>query len=155
MTTVLLLSLLIGIVTGLRSLTAPAAVSWSAYVGRLNLAPTSLAFMGYLWTPWIFTVLAVVELITDQLPTTPSRTAPVGLGARIFSGALCGASIGASQGLLAGGLIAGVVGAIAGTFGGHAFRAWLAALFGNDRPAALIEDAIAILGAWLVVSSVR
>ena len=38
-----------------------------------------------------------------------------------------------------------------GTFGGHAFRARLAAAFRNDRLAALIEDAVTIAGAVLVV----
>jgi uncharacterized membrane protein len=52
--------------------------------------------------------------------------------------------------MLAGGA-AGVIGAIVGTLGGHAFRARLAASFGRDLPAALIEDAIAVLGAVLVV----
>jgi uncharacterized membrane protein len=52
-----------------------------------------------------------------------------------------------------GGLFAGIVGAIIGTLGGHAFRARLAAAFKKDLPAALIEDAIAIGGAWLIVQS--
>jgi uncharacterized membrane protein len=151
--TTLLLSFLIGIVAGLRTMTAPAAVSWAARLGWLKLAPTGLAFVGFAYTPWIFTVLSLVELVTDQLPTTPSRTVPVQFGARIVMGALAGAAIGAGHGALVGGLIAGVVGAIVGTLGGRAFRARLATAFGSDRPAALIEDAVAIGGAVLVVMS--
>jgi uncharacterized membrane protein len=145
------LPLLIGVIAGLRSMTAPAAVSWAARVGRLNLAPTGLAFLGYAFTPWILTALALAELVADQLPGTPSRTAAVGFGARILTGALSGAAIGASGGTLVMGLIAGMLGAIIGTLGGHAFRARLAAAFGSDRPAALIEDAIAIGGAFLIM----
>jgi uncharacterized membrane protein len=149
--TVLLFSLLIGVITGLRAMTAPAAVSWAAHFGRLNLTPTPLAFMAYAWTPWIFTALALVELVTDQLPTTPSRTVPSQFGTRIAVGALCGGCIGASSGALVLGLIAGAVGAVIGTLGGRAFRAQLAAMFGSDRPAALIEDAIALGAAFLIV----
>ena len=46
-----------------------------------------------------------------------------------------------------------LVGAVLGTLGGRAFRARLAAAFGSDRPAALIEDALAIGGALLMVSA--
>ena len=151
--TTLVLALLMGVVTGLRAMTAPAAVSWAARVGRLELADTSLAFMGFAYTPWIFTALALVELVTDQLPTTPSRTVPVQFGTRIVVGALCGGAIGAGTGALALGLVAGLLGAVIGTLGGRAFRGWLAGAFGSDRPAALIEDAMAIGGAFLIVVS--
>ena len=67
------LALLIGVIAGLRAMTAPAAISWAASLGFLNLEGTWLAFLGYRWTPWIMTVLAIGELIGDQLPTTPSR----------------------------------------------------------------------------------
>ena len=139
-----LLAFFIGIVAGLRSMTAPAAVSWASYLGRLHLGGTWLAFLGYRWTPWILTLLALGELVVDQLPFTPSRTAPLGFGGRIVTGALSGAAVGTAGGTMLGGAIAGVVGAVVGTLGGHAVRAWLATALGNDRPAALIEDAIAI-----------
>jgi uncharacterized membrane protein len=149
--TVLLLSVLIGIIAGLRAMTAPAAVSWAARLGWPNLAPTSLAFLGYAFTPWILTALALGELVTDQLPTTPSRTVPVQFGTRILSGALSGGAIGAASGQLVVGAIGGAIGAVIGTLGGRAFRARLAASFGRDRPAALIEDAVAIGGAFLIM----
>jgi uncharacterized membrane protein len=152
--TAFVLPLSIGVIAGLRAMTAPAAVSWAARLGWLNLAPTSLAFLGYAFTPWIFTVFALGELITDQLPTTPSRTVPVQFGTRIVVGALTGAAIGAHGGSLATGAIAGIIGAVIGTLGGRAARGKLAAAFGQDRPAALIEDAVAIIGAWLIVASI-
>jgi uncharacterized membrane protein len=154
-TTTLVLPLLIGIIAGLRAMTAPAAVSWAARLGWIDVSTTGLAFMGYAWTPWIFTVFALGELVTDQLPTTPSRTVPIQFGTRILVGALCGATIGASGGSLVTGAIAGIVGAIIGTLGGRAGRGWLAGVFGSDRPAALIEDAIAIVGAYLIVTAAR
>jgi len=152
--TVLFLSILIGIIAGLRAMTAPAAVSWAARLGSLNLAPTSLAFLGYAFTPWILTALALGELVTDQLPTTPSRTVPVQFGTRILSGGLSGGAVGAASGQLVVGVIGGAIGAVIGTLGGRAIRARLAASFGRDRPAALIEDAVAIGGAFLIMLAV-
>jgi uncharacterized membrane protein len=43
---VLLLAVLIGVVDGLRTFTAPAAISWAAHLGWLQLGSTPLAFMG-------------------------------------------------------------------------------------------------------------
>ena len=149
-----ILAFLIGGVAGLRAMVAPAAVSWAAHLGWLPLQDSALAFLGYAWTPWIFTIMALGELVTDQLPATPSRTVPAQFGARIVSGALCGAAIGATGGSLVGGLVAGVIGAVVGTLGGAAVRGRLSAAFGSDRPAALIEDAVAIIGAWLIVQAV-
>ncbi len=150
-TTAIVLPLLIGVIAGLRAMTAPAAISLAARAGRLDLSTTSLAFLGYAYTPWIFTILALVELVTDQLPTTPSRTVPIQFGTRMLMGGLTGGAIGASGGALVIGVIAGIVGAVIGTLGGRAFRARLAAAFGSDRPAAVIEDLVAIGGAFLIV----
>ncbi|MBD9444221.1 DUF4126 domain-containing protein [Rhizobium sp. RHZ01] len=150
----LLLAFLIGIIAGLRAMTAPAAVAWAAALGWLDVSQTPLAFMGYRWAPWVFTLLAVVELITDQLPSTPSRKVPMQFAARLIMGGLAGATIGVTGVSLIGGLIAGVVGAAIGTFGGAAARGKLAAAFGKDTPAALIEDAVAIIGALIIVGAV-
>jgi uncharacterized membrane protein len=150
---VYLLALLLGVLTGLRTMAAPTAVSIAARLGWLDLSGTWLAWLGYAWTPWILGLFAIGELIADQLPSTPSRKAPVGFTARVLAGMLAGGAIGAADGSMIVGVIAGVIGAIAGTFGGYAMRMRLAKAFGRDRPAAFIEDAIAYLGAALVVSA--
>ena len=150
-----LLAFLIGVIAGLRSMTAPAAVSWAARLGWLHLENTGLAFLGYVATPYILSVLAVGELITDKLPKTPSRKSPMPFIFRIVVGALCGAALGATSAGLIGGLLAGILGAVAGTLGGYEFRARLVrAIGGKDLPIALLEDAIAIGGAALIVSRV-
>lgn len=151
----LVLALLIGIVAGLRAFTAPAAVAWAAYLGWLPLSGTPLAFMGSVWAVGILSVLAIVEYVTDQLPTTPSRTVPMQFGARIVVAAASGAAIGAPSGWLIAGGIAGIVGAVIGTYGGHAARARLATAFRKDAPAAFIEDAVAILAAFFIVMVFR
>jgi uncharacterized membrane protein len=149
--TAIVLALLMGVIAGLRTMTAPAAVSWAASLGRLGALPAVLAFVGYPPTRWIASALALAELVVDQLPSTPSRTLPVPFGARLVSGALCGGCIGAGRGTIVAGLIAGLVGAVIGTLGGHTVRMRLAARFGSDRPAALIEDVIALAGAFIIV----
>jgi uncharacterized membrane protein len=149
--TMLVSSLLIGVVAGLRALTAPAAVSWAARLGWLDLAATPLAFLGYAFTPWIMTVLALGELVSDKLPTTPSRKLPAPFAGRILSGALCGGAVGAAGGALVVGAITGAIGGVIGTLGGHAFRARLATAFGRDLPAALLEDVVAVGGAALIL----
>jgi uncharacterized membrane protein len=147
-----LLAFLIGVAAGLRSMTAPAAVSWAARGGWLHLENTWLAFLGYSAMPYILSVLAIGELIADKLPKTPSRKAPPGFIGRIVTGALSGAAL-AAPGNIPGGLAAGALGAVAGTLGGYEFRVRLVrATGGRDLPIALLEDAIAIGGAALIVS---
>ena len=149
------LAFLIGVIAGLRSMTAPAAVSWAAQLGWLRLENTGLAFLGYAATTYILSVLAVGELIIDKLPKTPSRKAPVPFIGRIVIGALCGAAVGATSANLIGGLLAGVLGAVAGTLGGYEFRARLVRVIGGkDLPIAVLEDIIAVGGAALIVSRV-
>jgi uncharacterized membrane protein len=148
-----LLAFLIGVIAGLRSMTAPAAVSWAARLGWLHVENTWLAFLGFAATPYLISVLAIGELIGDKLPNTPSRKSPVGFIGRILTGGLSGAAIGATGASWTAGLIAGVIGAIAGTLGGYEFRVRLVkATGGRDLPIALLEDAIAIGGALLIVS---
>ena len=144
---------LIGVTAGLRSLTAPAVVSWAARIGWIDVSNTWLAFLGYAATPYVLSVLALAELVADKLPKTPSRKAPPGFAARLVTGALCGAVLGAAAGSWLGGLIAGAIGSVAGTLGGYEFRVRLVnAIGGKDLPIALLEDLIAVGGALLIVT---
>lgn len=148
-----ILALVIGVVAGLRALTAPAAVIWAAGTGFLDISATWLAFLGFRWTPWIISSAAIGELVNDKLSTTPSRKILSQFTVRIVMGGLSGAVIALSVGNWVGGLIMGVVGAVVGTYGGDALRSSLAKLLGKDLPAALMEDLIAILLAVIVVIS--
>src|ERR1700693_1529362 len=96
MAEVLLLAFLIGVIAGLRALTAPAAVAWAGF-GRGILHNTPLSFMGRLPAALVFTVLAVLELVNDKRPSTPSRLAPPGLIVRIVTGGLSGACLAAAD----------------------------------------------------------
>lgn len=151
---VLLLAFFLGLVAGLRSLTAPAVLAWAAHHDWLNLHNSSLSFMTSTATMAIFVALAVGELIADQLPFTPSRTAPPGLIARILMGALCGAGIAVagSQSIPLGAVI-GITGALVGTYGGYSVRTRLVpALKVPDLVIAMLEDIVAIGGALFIVT---
>ena len=151
---VLLLALGIGIVAGLRSLTAPAAVAWATHLGWLDLHGSPLAFMASTVAVAVFSLLAIGELIGDKLPKTPRRTAIAPLLARIFSGALCGACLGAAANrspLLIG--LLGGIGGVIGAFAGYEIRRRLVSqLHLRDVAVALFEDVIAIGLAFFIVS---
>jgi uncharacterized membrane protein len=151
----ILLAFLIGMFAGLRSLTAPAAVSWAAYVGWLKL-DGPLGLFGHVASVAVFTVLAIAELVADKLPKTPARTELLGLGARIVTGSISGAAVAAAGGQPAVlGAVLGAAGGIAGAFGGFQARTRLVKDLGTrDFVVAVLEDAIAVVGSLLVVSHV-
>jgi len=149
----LVFAFLIGFFAGLRSLTAPAATAWAVHLGWLKLQGP-LALMGSIPSVAIFSLLAVVELVADKLPKTPSRTAPPGLIARIIMGGLTGAcvAVGGGKGTLSGAVL-GIVGGVVGCFGGYEARTGLVkALHTPDISVALVEDLVAIAGSLWVVS---
>jgi uncharacterized membrane protein len=151
---VLALAFGIGVVAGLRSLTAPAAVSWAAHLGWLDLQESPLAFMGSTIAVLILSTLAIVEYVTDLLPTTPRRTLPGPLITRALMGALSGACLCASaHRSLAPGAVLGGLGGVIGAFAGYQARTRLVqALKVKDRVIALSEDLVAIVLAWLLVA---
>jgi uncharacterized membrane protein len=150
---VLLLALGIGIVAGLRAMTAPAVVAWAAHLGWINLAGSSFAFMGSKWAVGIFTLAALGELVSDQLPKTPARTTAGPLTARIVMGALTGACLAISGGAsLALGVLLGALGSVIGTFAGYRARVGLVKSLGvPDIAVAIPEDLVAIGLALLLV----
>ncbi|MBO0864398.1 MAG: DUF4126 family protein [Mycobacterium sp.] len=150
---VLLLALLIGVVAGLRSVTAPAVVAWAALLKWVNLDGTWVSWLGHPVTVAVLTFLAVLELVADKLPRTPLRTAAVSFIARIILGAFAGAVVGTAWGYTWGGLGAGVIGAVLGTLGGYEARTRLAAARDDhDLPIALLEDAVAVLGGFAIAA---
>ncbi len=143
----------IGIVAGLRSMTAPAAVSWAAHLGWLNLAGSPLAFMGSTAAVALLSLAAIGEYVVDKLPKTPRRTLPPSLAFRVVTGGLSGACLCASAGqsLLVGALLGGAGGVIGG-FAGYEARTRLVRGLGvKDILIALPEDLVAIGLAYFLV----
>ncbi len=147
------LALAIGVVAGLRSLTAPAAVSWAAWMGWIDLDGSPLSLLGSTVAVVGLSLLAVAEYVADLLPSTPSRTTAGPLIARIVLGAVSGAALtAAARSPLAGALL-GAAGGLIGAFAGYQVRTRLvAALRIRDKWIGLAEDLAAIVLAFVIVS---
>ncbi len=150
---IIVFALLIGVVAGLRALTPPAAVAWGAFLGWLPVEGTWAQWVGHPVTVGVLTVLLVVELVTDQLPATPSRKVPPQFIARLVTGAFAGAVIGAGWHHTFLGIGAGMIGGVLGTLGGYEARSRLVARNGGrDLPIAITEDVVAVLAGFAVVA---
>jgi len=143
------LASLIGGVAGLRAFTPVAAISWAAWLGWIDLGATPLAFLGNIVAVIILSLIAVGELVGDQLPATPSRKVPMQFGARIVMGAVAGALLMPASWII--GAVLGAVGAVVGTLAGAEARTRLAASFDRDLPGGLLEDGLAVIAAFLIV----
>lgn len=153
--TILILAFCIGMIAGLRALTAPTVVAWAAHLGWINLTGTPLSFLSSPITVGILTLLALGEIANDKRATTPSRKIPPQFITRIVMGGFAGAALGLAHQSLVLGLIAGAIGAVAGTLGGATVRGALARAFGKDLPAALLEDCVAVFGGLCIVYLAR
>jgi uncharacterized membrane protein len=150
---VLLLTFGIGLVSGLRTFSGVAAVTWAAHLGWINLSGSPLAFMGSRWALVLFSILALAEYVFDQLPSTPARTIPTQVIARLVTGTLSGACLAVTGGIsILMGVIAAVVGILVGTYGGYHTRVGLVrSLKVPDIAVGVPEDLIAIcLGLFIV-----
>lgn len=148
---VIVLALLIGVIAGLRALTAPAVVAWGAFLGWIDVDGKWSEWVAHPITVTVLTIFLLVELVTDQLPNTPSRKVPPQFVARLVTGGFAGAVIGSAFFHTFSACGAGVIGAVIGTLAGAALRARAAAASdGNDRPGAFGEDVLAVGGGFLV-----
>jgi uncharacterized membrane protein len=141
---VLINAFLLGTASGLRALLGLTVVSWAARLGYIHLDHTWLAFLGFAFTPYILSLMAIGELVNDKLPKTPRRLIPPQFITRVVTGSLCGIALGLATNHWIAGLLAGAAGSVVGTLGGAKARGFLAKLFGRDLPAALIEDLAAL-----------
>ncbi|GAA3747322.1 DUF4126 domain-containing protein [Terriglobus aquaticus] len=153
------LVLLLGILTGLRTMTPIAVVCWFAYLpaaipgDRVLMLTGWRSFTSYVVSPILFTVLALGEYIGDKLPNTPSRTSSVGLIGRILFGVFVGVLIAPRVGghhYLKG--FTGGIGAVLGTYGGWWVRTRLAARVGKDWPIANLEDWFTIFASIMILN---
>ena len=148
---VIVLALLIGVIAGLRAMTAPAVVAWGALLGWIDVDGKWSEWVAHPITVTVLTIFLLVELVTDQLPKTPSRKTAPQFATRLIMGAFAGAVIGSAFFHTFSSLGAGIVGAVLGTMGGAAVRERFAsARDGQDRPGAILEDVVAVGGGFLI-----
>ncbi|MFZ1221285.1 MAG: DUF4126 family protein [Chthoniobacterales bacterium] len=144
----------IGLVAGLRTFLAPAAIVWAVRVSWLNLHDSPFTFMESNLAVVGLSIGALGELVADLVPSIPRRTAVAPLLARLLSGAFCGACLGASANRsLAAGAVCGGICAVIGAFAGYEIRRRLVTkLRVKDIVTALSEDFVAFSLALLFVS---
>lgn len=148
---VLLFALLIGLIAGSRTFTAPAVMSWAGFLHWIHIDDKWSWWMAHPVAVAILSVLAVGELVSDKLPKTPARTTPPQFIGRLITGGFAGAVMGSAWHYTWSSLGAGVVGAVLGTLAFYEARKHLvAATGGRDRPIALVEDVIAVGGGFLI-----
>ncbi len=140
----------IGVVAGLRSMTAPAALGWAAGTDRIHLRKSPISFLTTDKFSRTAAVLALGEMVADKTPWIPSRLAPASLSWRLISGGFCGAAISLSAGEnLVQGAAMGALGALIGSLGGYSARR-----ASGSVASALLEDGVAVATAGAVLSSV-
>jgi uncharacterized membrane protein len=140
---------LLGVTTGLRSMTPMAVVCWFAYLGYLPVSGTWAGWTASLWVAIVWTVLAVAELVADKLPHMPDRISRWPLLWRLLMGGMAG-SIAASALVGPGieGVLLAVIGTLLGAFGGYMIRREVVQETGvKDWQFALAEDAFTIAAA--------
>lgn len=146
-----------GIVAGMRSLSAPALVAHKLAALQPDPLPGSkLHFMASPKTATVLTVLAGGELIGDKVPSAPDRTEIQPLSFRIASGAVCGAALSEAEGKQVKlGAVLGGLGAVVGAYAFFRLRHWLTHEQSVPDPlVALVEDALAIgAGLWTLNES--
>ncbi len=135
----------LGMIAGMRSMSAPAFVSdHLRHAQSPALSQSPLAFLGSAKTATAFKVLALGELVGDKLPFVPARTAPGPLTGRLVFGGMCGAALCVAEDEpLAAGMVVGAIAALASSFGFYHFRRRLGQVTKLPDPAiAVAEDAL-------------
>jgi uncharacterized membrane protein len=149
-------ALQIGLIAGMRTLTAPALVSDRfTRNGGEALAETPLCCIGSREVDTLLKVLAIGELIADKTPWIPDRTTPPALIGRTLSGAFAGATLSAAEGERAEvGAVLGGIGAIASTYGMYHLRRRLKEQTNLPEPLlGLMEDLVAVGAGALIVKT--
>ena len=135
---------LMGVVTGMRSMTALAVLCWFAWLGRLPETG---------WAAWSATAVAAIvfglcalgEYAGDLSPRAPSRTAAFPMTVRLLFGGVAGALCAhALSEPVVGGALFGVGGVLIGAYGGVRVRVWAASKVGRDWPVGVAESAVAL-----------
>lgn len=137
----------IGVLAGMRSMTAPALAS--DYLRRADpafLQGCCLPALASARAGGILTTLAALEMAADKTPVVPDRISPVALAGRAASGALAGALVCAANGRRAeAGALLGGLGAVAAAFASYHLRRRLGERLPVPDPVlGVLEDAIVL-----------
>ena len=142
---------LLGFITGMRTMTPLAVISWFAWLNLLPVADDWCWWCARLPVVIAFTLLAIIEYVADKLGYSPRPTRPAVLIVRFFIGGLVGAIVAA--GLNASGVegtILGVLGALVGAFAAYQLRHQLTHRYGCQTWHVTVSEDIFALGCAIV-----
>ena len=144
----------IGMLAGIRSMSAPAVISQVARRGKLAVHGSPVRFLSSKGAVATMTLMAVGEVIADKVPSIPGRTEVGPLAARAATGAFSGAVLCLAKkrspwlGAMYGGM-----GAIGAAFAAYYLRqSAKKTLHVPDAVVAVAEDAMVATGGWLLAS---
>lgn len=148
---------ILGAVSGMRSMAAPAIVSKLAHQGVLPLQDSQIKFLGHRNSVKTMAIMAVGEMIADKLPFIPRRTAVFPLLTRAATGALSGTAFTKSRkrSTIAGALI-GSLAAVGASYGAYKLRKFTGQKFHLPDPiVAVAEDALVAACALVVLKALK
>lgn len=139
----------LGVVAGMRSMAAPAALAAALHdAPGARLAPAPARQLAHPLADRALRVMAAGEVVADKLPGMPDRVAPQVLAGRLATGALAGAAVFALHGERR--LMGALVGAAAAFVATHLFfrlrTGASARLPVPDAVVALVEDTLVVSG---------
>jgi uncharacterized membrane protein len=141
----------VGIVAGLRPMTALALISWSQRRGWIRPGVSPFAKIVSGGSSRRMAELVISELIADKLPFTRSRLTAAPLASRVAAGAISGAVInGTVESLPVEGAVLGGIGGFAGAITGYCIRQRLNRSM-PDVAVAFLEDALAVGGGIIAI----
>jgi uncharacterized membrane protein len=147
----------LGAVSGMRSMAAPAIVSRLAHTGLLPLEGTQIKFLGNKNSAKMMALMAAGEMIADKLPFIPKRTAVFPLVARAASGALSGTAFAKARkrSVVIGALI-GSLAAVGASYGAYKLRKTAGEkLHLPDSIVAVAEDALVAACAFALLRALK
>ncbi|MES2033361.1 MAG: DUF4126 domain-containing protein, partial [Pseudomonadota bacterium] len=106
-------SILIGLVSGARSMTPLAAVSDAAQRGTLPAGNGAPAWLGHPLVAAGTKMLAAGEIGGDKMKTAPDRIVPAGIAARLVTAGIAGAALAPRDRRVAGAVLAAAAATVA------------------------------------------
>jgi uncharacterized membrane protein len=148
---------MLGLLAGMRTMSAPVLISRVARSGALASPGSKLAFLNSHSAASATALLALGELVADKVPKLPARTKAGPLTARAVSGAFAGAVLCAARKRSPWlGALCGAAGAVAGAFAAQHLRHAIKDGLGvPDAVVAVAEDAVVAGGGWLILAQLR
>jgi uncharacterized membrane protein len=147
----------IGVVAGMRSMSAPALISQVARNGALEVTGSKIAFLNRTGALSTTGLLALGEFVADKLPFTPARTKAGSVAVRAISGALSGGVLCSARKKSPWlGALIGASAAVGATYAAYHLRRTAEARLNLPDPVlAVAEDALVATSALLIASALR